>query len=180
MVSLDHVSPLQSQMGMTTVPDWRGHGQPLEPIPRPDSVPGTVPGGVAAQQAFTTGAQMYSPRNWKDRAIGPTLLEGGRSLELIVGISYRDDLEQVLETLRTIVAAEGAVASRPGPEVTLHQLIKNQVELLLHLTVRPEEYWEVVNRLTRSIKLRFFEEGIAFATQGRTTIRLRTAPDTPH
>ena len=85
-----------------------------------------------------------------------------RRVDMVVGVSYDDDLDKVRNTLGEIIAAEDRVLDDPAVTIAVSELADSSVNFVLRPWVRTADYWGVKFDLTETIKKRFDEEGISF------------------
>lgn len=84
-----------------------------------------------------------------------------RRLDLIVGVSYSDDILLVKETLKEIIASEPRGKSDPEPLVAVSDLADSSVNFTVRVWVDAADYWPVKFDLTEKIKLTFDQKGIS-------------------
>lgn len=84
-----------------------------------------------------------------------------RRLDLIVGVSYSDDIRLVKETLKEIIAGEPRGKTDPEPLVAVSDLADSSVNFTVRVWVDAADYWPVKWDLTEKIKLTFDEKGIS-------------------
>jgi small conductance mechanosensitive channel len=83
-----------------------------------------------------------------------------RRMDMIVGVSYDDDYDQVKEVLKDILAKDGRILEEPAPTIGILEFGDNSVNFVFRPWVKTTEYWDVYFGLTEAIKKRFDEEGI--------------------
>ncbi|HXS82261.1 MAG TPA: mechanosensitive ion channel family protein [Methylomirabilota bacterium] len=98
-----------------------------------------------------------------------------RRVDLSFGVGYDEDVDRVQRVLGEVVTAEEKVLTEPAPVIRLHQLGESTVQFIVRVWTRKERYWEVYWDLTRAVKLRFDQEGIAFPYPQREVTH-RVAP----
>lgn len=84
-----------------------------------------------------------------------------RRLDLIVGVSYSDDIRLVKDTLNDIVASEPRGKTDPEPLVAVSDLADSSVNFTVRVWVDAADYWPTKWDLTEKIKLTFDEKGIS-------------------
>ena len=84
-----------------------------------------------------------------------------RRVDLVVGVSYSDDLDKVRETLKSIVAADARILDDPAVTIAVSELADSSVNFVVRPWVRTADYWAVLFDLTETIKKRFDAEGIS-------------------
>jgi len=84
-----------------------------------------------------------------------------RRVDLVFGISYSDEIPKAEAVLEDILKQHDKVLDDPEPVVRLHNLGDSSVDFVVRPWVRKEDYWDVYWDVTRAVKMRFDEEGIA-------------------
>ena len=84
-----------------------------------------------------------------------------RRIDLVMGISYGDDIQVAMDTIARIVAADERVLADPGPQIAVAELADSSVNFVCRPWVKPEHYWEVYWDITRAVKRRFDAEGVS-------------------
>jgi small conductance mechanosensitive channel len=85
-----------------------------------------------------------------------------RRIDLVVGVSYDDDLDQVRSELEKLVAADERILDEPAVTIAVSELADSSVNFVLRPWVKTADYWGVYFGLTEAIKKRFDEVGISF------------------
>ena len=85
-----------------------------------------------------------------------------RRVDMVIGVSYDDDIDKVRNTLEEIIAAEDRILSEAAPTVTVSALADSSVNLNVRPWVNTADYWGVMFDMTEAIKKRFDKEGISF------------------
>ena len=85
-----------------------------------------------------------------------------RRVDMVVGVSYDDDLDKVRATLEELVAAEDRILDEPAHKIAVSELADSSVNFVVRPWVKTEDYWGVMFDLTEAIKKRFDKEGISF------------------
>ncbi len=85
-----------------------------------------------------------------------------RRVDLVVGVSYDDDLDKVRKTLEELVAAEDRILDDPAVTIAVSELADSSVNFIVRPWVKTADYWGVHFDLTEAIKKRFDQEGISF------------------
>jgi small conductance mechanosensitive channel len=84
-----------------------------------------------------------------------------RRVDLVVGVSYGDDLDKVRTELEGLVAADERVLKDPAVTIAVSELADSSVNFVLRPWVKTADYWGVYFDLTEAIKKRFDEVGIS-------------------
>jgi small conductance mechanosensitive channel len=77
---------------------------------------------------------------------------GTRRVDLVVGVSYDDDLGVAVRTCMDVIAADSRVLSEPEPVVAVHEMADSSVNLVVRPWVNTPDYWNVRWDLTRALK----------------------------
>ncbi len=84
-----------------------------------------------------------------------------RRVDLVFGISYGDDIPHAERVLDEILAANDMVLDDPEPMVRVHALGESSVDFVVRPWVKTKDYWDVHWDVTKTVKMRFDEEGIS-------------------
>lgn len=84
-----------------------------------------------------------------------------RRVDMEFGVSYGDNIEHVEQVISDIVTTHEKVLKDPEPIIKLHKLNDSSIDFVVRPWVRTDDYWEVYWDITRTIKLRFDQEGIS-------------------
>ena len=85
-----------------------------------------------------------------------------RRVDMVVGVSYGDDLDKVRSTLEQLVAADERILDDPACTIAVSALADSSVNFVVRPWVKSADYWGVMFDLTEAIKKRFDKEGISF------------------
>ena len=83
-----------------------------------------------------------------------------RRVDLMFGVSYDANIPEVEAILKDIVDKDERVLDDPQPLIKVHELADSSVNFILRPWVNTSDYWSVFWDLTRTVKMRFDEEGI--------------------
>ncbi|MCP3919725.1 MAG: mechanosensitive ion channel [bacterium] len=97
---------------------------------------------------------------WGDVITNVTASET-RRVDLTIGISYDDDIDQAEAVIQRIIEAHELVHDDPEPLVKLHNLGESSVDFVVRVWCETDDYWEVYWDLTKSIKQTFDAEGLS-------------------
>jgi len=84
-----------------------------------------------------------------------------RRIDMVFGISYSDDIPKAESILEDILQSHDKVLDTPESMVRLHTLGASSVDFVVRPWVKVNDYWDVYWDVTRTVKLRFDEEGIS-------------------
>jgi len=85
-----------------------------------------------------------------------------RRIDLVIGISYDDDVKEAKAILEDIIQADTRILSDPAPKVAFSELGASSLDLVVRPWVKTEEYWDVRFDLIQKIKYIFDEKGFSF------------------
>ncbi|MCY7295518.1 mechanosensitive ion channel family protein [Alteromonas sp. a30] len=83
-----------------------------------------------------------------------------RRLDLIVGVSYDDDLKKVKTVLQQLVEEEERVLPEPSSLVAVCELADSSVNFTVRMWLNSSDYWSVKFAMLEKIKLKLDEEDI--------------------
>lgn len=82
-----------------------------------------------------------------------------RRIDLVVGISYDDDLKGAVEEMKSLLRENTNTLDDPAPDVFVTELGADSVNMTLRCWVNTPDYWVTLTDLTRDAKLRLDEKG---------------------
>lgn len=126
-----------------------------------------ISGTVAAIGLFTT--EMNTPDGVY--RIVPNSLLWGRSLlnysrnptrrvDLLVGISYDDDIDRAQAAIMDVVGADSRVLAAPEPQTMVTNLGDSAVDITCRVWVNAADYWGVRFDMTKALKQRMDRDNI--------------------
>lgn len=86
---------------------------------------------------------------------------GTRRVDMIFGVSYDDDIEQVKAILQSIVDEDDRILSEPSVRIALSELADSSVKFVVRPWVNSADYWNVLFDFNAAVKKRFDAEGIS-------------------
>ncbi len=75
-----------------------------------------------------------------------------RRVDLVIGISYSDDIGRAIEIIQKTIADEPLALREPEPTVAVSNLGDSSVDLVVRPWCKTADYWTVYFNLTRHIK----------------------------
>ena len=75
-----------------------------------------------------------------------------RRIDLVMGISYDDDIQTAIETIQRIVAADERVLSDPALQIAVSNLGDSSVDIVVRPWCASGDYWPLRFDLTRQLK----------------------------
>lgn len=84
-----------------------------------------------------------------------------RRVDMVFGVGYDDDIDQVRQTLQELLDAEDRILADPAPQITVAELADSSVNFNVRPWVKTDDYWPVKWDFTEAVKKRFDEVGIS-------------------
>ena len=75
-----------------------------------------------------------------------------RRVDMVMGVSYDDDLGVAMETMSRVVREDSRVLTDPEPQIAVAELADSSVNFVVRPWCRAEDYWNVKFDLTRQLK----------------------------
>jgi small conductance mechanosensitive channel len=97
---------------------------------------------------------------WGD-VIKNVTAQNRRRVDMVFGIAYNDDITKAEEILNDILRSHDKILDNPEPMVRLHTLGESSVDFVVRPWVKIDDYWDVYWDVTKTVKLRFDDEGIS-------------------
>jgi len=91
-----------------------------------------------------------------------------RRVDLVMGISYDDDIDKAMDVMRQVITEDERVHKDPEPFIVVSELADSSVNFIVRVWVDSENYWPVKFSLTKAMKMRFDAEGINIPYPHRT------------
>lgn len=85
-----------------------------------------------------------------------------RRVDMVVGISYDDDIDKAIDIIKRLADADDRVHKDPAPFVEVSNLGDNAVELVVRIWTNTPDYWAVKFAMTKAVKQTFDKEGVSF------------------
>ena len=87
-------------------------------------------------------------------------VNGTRRVDMVVGVSYDDDLQKARQVIEQVLRAEGRLLADPAPVVAVSEMADSSVNFVVRPWVKAADYWGVYFDLTERIKVALDENGI--------------------
>ena len=84
-----------------------------------------------------------------------------RRVDLVIGVSYSDNLQKVRQVLEDVLSKDNRVLKDPAPTIAVMQLGDSSVNFAVRPWAKTDDYWNVYFDLTEDIKKRFDAESIS-------------------
>ena len=97
---------------------------------------------------------------WSDSIINYSKLPN-RRIDLVVGISYDDDIDKARALIFKLAKGKDGVLQEPAPVVNVTNLGDSSVDLELRAWTRRQDYWEARWGLIRDVKYALDKAGIS-------------------
>lgn len=83
-----------------------------------------------------------------------------RRIDLVIGVSYKADLQKTKEVLSSVLAADERILKEPKPTIGVHTLADSSVNFVVRPWVKTSDYWAVYFDTMQGIKETLDKEGI--------------------
>ena len=83
-----------------------------------------------------------------------------RRVDLVAGISYRDDIDKARSAIQAVLAEFPQILKDPAPDILVSEIAESSVNFAVRPWCRPADYWTVYFGVTEAIKKRFDQDGI--------------------
>lgn len=87
-------------------------------------------------------------------------VNGTRRVDLVIGISYEDDLKKAKTVIESVLASDDRVLKDPNPTVAVYELGDSSVNFVVRPWVNSTDYWDVYFDITSKVKLALEENDI--------------------
>lgn len=84
-----------------------------------------------------------------------------RRVDMVVGVSYSDDLKKVRAVLEDILNNDERILKDPAPTIGVSELADSSVNFVVRPWVKSADYWSVLFDTQETVKVRFDDEGIS-------------------
>ncbi|MDG3086271.1 mechanosensitive ion channel family protein [Vibrio hannami] len=84
-----------------------------------------------------------------------------RRVDMTFGIGYSDDIDKAEAVLANILEQHNKVLKSPEPTIKVMTLNESSVDFIVRPWVNTADYWEVYWDVTKTVKMRFDQEGIS-------------------
>ncbi|MFC1738889.1 mechanosensitive ion channel family protein [Planctomycetota bacterium] len=88
-------------------------------------------------------------------------VNGTRRVDLVVGVSYEDDLKKAQQVIEQVLADDDRILKDPAATVAVSELGDSSVNFVVRPWVKPEDYWDVYFDVTEKVKLSLDQNGIS-------------------
>ena len=140
----------------------------LHPFSKGNYIEGAGTGGTV-EKLTLLHTYLITPDNKRIMIPNSALTDGNltnysaephRRMDILVGVSYDDDIRKVKEVLLGLAAADERALKDPGPRVIITDFGDNSVNFSLRVWATLDDFWYLQWDLMERVKLAFDEEGI--------------------
>jgi small conductance mechanosensitive channel len=85
---------------------------------------------------------------------------GTRRVDLVVGVSYDDDLKKAKQVIEQVLAGDDRILADPPTTVAVSELGDSSVNFVVRPWVKSADYWAVYFAFTENVKLALDKNGI--------------------
>jgi len=83
-----------------------------------------------------------------------------RRVQIILGISYDDDIDKAIKAVHAVIAKDDRIKSKPAPLVAVVALADSSVNLRVRVWCANKDFWTVIYDLNKAFKEDFDKKGI--------------------
>jgi len=87
-------------------------------------------------------------------------VNGTRRVDMVVGVSYSDDLKKTRQVIEGVLAADSRILKDPAPTVAVFELGDSSVNFVVRPWVNSADYWSVRFDTIRDVKIALDKSGI--------------------
>lgn len=88
-------------------------------------------------------------------------VNGTRRVDLVVGVSYEDDLKKARQVIEKVIESDERILKDPTPTVAVSELGDSSVNFVVRPWVNAGDYWNVYFDVTEKVKLALDKNGIS-------------------
>ncbi|MFZ1755829.1 MAG: mechanosensitive ion channel domain-containing protein, partial [Caldilineaceae bacterium] len=100
-----------------------------------------------------------------------------RRIDLLIGVSYADDLSKVKTIIEQVIAEDARILAEPAPVVAVHELADSSVNLVVRPWCKREDYWTVRWDITQRVKEALEAQGCSIPFPQRDIHLIRESAD---
>ncbi|WP_065979610.1 MULTISPECIES: mechanosensitive ion channel family protein [Pseudoalteromonas] len=136
---------------------------------------GSMQGTVSEVNLFTTifqtidGLYIASPNGivWGNNIKNFTR-NGKRRMDIVVGISYADSIDEGFDVLKRIAGSEPRLLLEPAPHVMVSAMAESAVNIQLRAWAKNDDYWQTYWDLNKRVKESIEDAGLTIPFPQRT------------
>jgi small conductance mechanosensitive channel len=88
-------------------------------------------------------------------------INGIRRVDLVIGVSYEDDLKTAQKIIEGVLTSDERILNDPSPTVAVSELADSSVNFVVRPWVKAADYWDIYFDMTAKIKLALDKNGIS-------------------
>jgi small conductance mechanosensitive channel len=88
-------------------------------------------------------------------------VNGTRRIDLVVGVSYEDDLKKAQQVIEKVILSDERILKEPAHTIAVSELADSSVNFVVRPWVNAADYWDVRFKITEEIKLALDKNGIS-------------------
>jgi small conductance mechanosensitive channel len=88
-------------------------------------------------------------------------VNGTRRVDLVVSVSYNDDLKKARRVFEGVLAQDKRILADPAPAVAVSAMADSSINFVVRPWVKAADYWDVYFDLTEKLKLAVEENGMS-------------------
>ena len=100
-----------------------------------------------------------------------------RRIDLLIGVSYDDDLSKVKDIIEQVMAEDDRILAEPAPVVAVHELADSSVNLVVRPWCKREDYWNVRWDITQRVKEELEAQGCSIPLPQHDVHLIRESAD---
>ena len=101
-------------------------------------------------------------------------VNGTRRVDLVVGVSYDDDLKKAKQVIEQVIASDSRILSDPLTTIAVSELGDSSVNFVVRPWVKATDYWDVYFNFTENVKIALDKNGITIPYPQRD-VHMKTA-----
>ena len=94
-----------------------------------------------------------------------------RRVDFVMGVSYDDDLNRAMASLRAVIEADARALTDPAPQIVIGNLGDFSVDIIVRVWCDAADYWPLKFDFTKAFKERFDADGITIPYPTRIEIQ---------
>jgi small conductance mechanosensitive channel len=87
-------------------------------------------------------------------------INGTRRIDLVVSVSYSDDLRKARRVFESVLAQDNRILADPAPVVAVSKMGESSIDFVVRPWVNVADYWNVYFDLTEKLKVAIEEHGM--------------------
>lgn len=84
-----------------------------------------------------------------------------RRVDMVIGVSYSDDLSKVMDVIKDMIAKDERVLAEPAPFVGVSELADSSINFVVRPWTKSSDFWQFKCDFQKAVKQRFDAEGIS-------------------